>query len=50
MKLKQYPKYKESNVEWIGKIPIEWKIFKIKQIGIITTSSVDKKSNPERVV
>jgi type I restriction enzyme, S subunit len=32
MKLKQYPKYKDSGVQWIGDIPEDWEIqrFKIK--------------------
>jgi len=30
MKLKQYPKYKDSGVQWIGEIPDEWKIYKLK--------------------
>lgn len=32
MKLKQYPKYKESGVQWVGKIPEGWKINKIKHL------------------
>ncbi|NKQ38979.1 MAG: hypothetical protein HF967_05840 [Methanosarcinales archaeon] len=30
MKLKSYPKYKDSGVQWIGEIPEDWKIRKIK--------------------
>lgn len=30
MKLKPYPKYKDSGVEWIGKIPEGWEIKRIK--------------------
>ena len=26
MKLKQYPKYKDSGVQWIGKIPEDWEV------------------------
>lgn len=32
MKLNPYPKYKDSGVEWIGKIPDNWKIFKLKHV------------------
>src|SRR3989344_1386204 len=32
MRLKQYPKYRESNIEWIGKIPENWKSFKLKHL------------------
>jgi type I restriction enzyme S subunit len=28
--MKRYPKYKDSGIEWIGEIPEEWKISKIK--------------------
>lgn len=30
MKLKQYTKYKESGIQWIGKIPEKWETNKIK--------------------
>ena len=32
MKLKPYPKYKESGVQWIGKIPESWKNFRLKHV------------------
>ncbi|MDO8642598.1 MAG: restriction endonuclease subunit S [Candidatus Woesearchaeota archaeon] len=32
MKLKPYPKYKESGVQWIGKIPESWEINRVKHI------------------
>ena len=31
-KLEKYPKYKDSDVEWIGEIPKEWEIAKIKHL------------------
>ncbi|MDU7240414.1 restriction endonuclease subunit S [Clostridium sp.] len=34
---------KESGVEWLGKIPNEWLILKLRNLGNISTSSVDKK-------
>ena len=33
MKLKPYPEYKDSGVEWIGDIPEGWESFKIKLLG-----------------
>jgi len=30
MKLKPYPKYKDSGIEWIGEIPEEWEVRKLK--------------------
>ena len=46
MKYKKYPLYKETNIQWIKEIPQHWSIFRIGQIGKISTSSVDKKSEP----
>ncbi len=44
MKLKRYSKYKSSWIDWIGEIPVEWEVRKIKNIWNLSTSSVDKKS------
>ena len=30
METKPYPQYKESGIQWIGKIPEEWSSHKIK--------------------
>ncbi len=30
MQLKTYPKYKDSDIQWIGKIPEEWEVHRIK--------------------
>ena len=30
MKLKPYPKYKDSGIEWIGEIPEGWEVRKLK--------------------
>jgi len=30
MKLKQYPKYKDSGIQWIGEIPEEWELERFK--------------------
>jgi len=32
MKFKSYPKYKDSGVQWIGKIPEEWEVHRLKYI------------------
>ena len=42
-RFRRYPEYKESSVEWIGKIPAHWKIKKIKHIATL----VSEKSTPE---
>ncbi len=41
--MKRYPEYKESGVEWIGKIPAHWEIGKIKHIATF----INQKSTPE---
>ncbi len=41
--MKRYPVYKESGIEWIGKIPAHWKTEKIKYISTL----VSEKSTPE---
>ena len=33
MKLKPYPKYKESGIQWIGEIPQGWEDYKIRYLG-----------------
>ena len=41
--MKRYPDYKESGVEWIGKIPHHWEVLKAKHVG----SSNPSKNNPK---
>jgi type I restriction enzyme S subunit len=41
--MRRYPEYKESGVEWIGEIPVHWKISKIKHIATL----ISQKSTPE---
>ena len=33
--MKVYPKYKASGVEWLGKIPNNWSVAKLKYLGKI---------------
>lgn len=46
--MKKYPKYKPSGVDWLGEIPIDWKVWKVsrlfKKIGSGTTP---KSGTPE---
>ena len=42
--MKAYPKYKDSGIEWIGKIPEGWGENRLKYIAAVQPSSVDKKS------
>ena len=41
--MRRYPEYKDSGVEWIGAIPKDWEIGKIKHIATF----VSQKSTPE---
>lgn len=36
-------KLKESGIDWIGKIPLHWEVKRLKALGEIETSSVNKK-------
>ena len=38
----RYPEYKESGVEWVGKIPAHWEVQKLKYVANILPSNVDK--------
>ncbi len=41
MKYKQYPSYKDSGIEWLGKIPDEWTCIRMKFLTSITTGNKD---------
>ena len=32
-RFRRYPEYKESSVEWIGKIPVHWKVKRLKYVA-----------------
>ena len=42
MKYKEYPKYEDSGIEWIGRIPEDWKVKKLKFL----TECIDDKRIP----
>lgn len=44
---KPYPLYKDSEVEWIGQIPDDWKVMRLGMLGIFTSSGIDKKINED---
>jgi len=44
MKLTPYPKYKDSGIEWLGKIPEGWEVKRLKYISLVRPSNVDKKT------
>lgn len=45
MKHKPYPKYKPSGIDWIGDIPEGWEVERLANIGIFSSSGIDKKIN-----
>ena len=42
-----YEAYKDSGVEWIGEIPAEWEVKKLKYVAVARPSNIDKKSKNE---
>ena len=45
--VKRYAAYKESGVEWIGGVPAHWEVKRLKELGKIQNSNVDKKTHPD---
>ncbi len=45
MKLKPYPKYKDSGIQWIGEIPEGWEVRKLKRIARIETGNTPSKND-----
>jgi type I restriction enzyme S subunit len=48
--MQRYSKYKDSTIEWIGKIPVDWNIFTMRQVGHFDGSGIDKKINKNEVL
>ena len=46
MKRQAYPAYKDSGIEWLGKIPEHWDVKRIKRIFNILNGSTPKTSDP----
>lgn len=40
--LKPYLEYKESGIEWLGKVPEHWKVKRLRQVANMLVSNVDK--------
>lgn len=43
-RLKPYPDYKDSGIEWLGEIPAHWEVKRLKMLAAVELSNVDKKS------
>jgi type I restriction enzyme S subunit len=50
MKLKPYPKYKDSRVQWIGKIPEGWEVKRLRFNALVNPSGKKALSNPNTLV
>ena len=44
IRLHPYPAYKDSGIEWLGKIPAHWEVTRLKFFTTVQLSNVDKKS------
>ena len=42
-RFRPYPEYRDSGVEWLGKIPTHWKVIRLKTMASVQLSNVDKK-------
>ena len=43
---KAYPKYKDSGVEWLGDVPADWDIRRLKNVSTINPQSLDEDTDP----
>ncbi len=44
--MKKYDSYKDSGIEWLGEIPLNWSLKRNKDISIINGTSLDNNTNP----
>ena len=44
--MRTYEKYKDSGISWIGKVPEDWEVMKIKHIGKLYSGATPTTSNP----
>jgi type I restriction enzyme S subunit len=47
--MRRYDSYKDSGVEWIGEIPTEWGIKRLKNVSDVKPSNVDKHIFPDEI-
>jgi type I restriction enzyme S subunit len=46
MSFPRYPKYKASGVEWLGDVPEEWEVKRLKHNVQLLTEKTDRRNNP----
>lgn len=44
---KRYPRYKDSGVEWIGEIPTNWRVYRLKELARMNPSKTEKNHLPD---
>ena len=44
MSFPRYPEYKDSGVEWLGKVPAHWEVIRARNLGVFSGSGIDKKT------
>ena len=47
MSFPRYPKYKESGVEWLGKVPAHWGVMPIRRAARLESGHTPSRSHPE---
>jgi len=47
--LARYDAYKDSGVEWLGEVPKQWELKRLKELAKIQNSNVDKKSHENEI-
>ncbi|RFF28890.1 MULTISPECIES: restriction endonuclease subunit S [unclassified Wenzhouxiangella] len=47
MSFPRYPEYKDSGVEWLGQIPCDWDVTRVKAASHVIPSNVDKHSKAD---
>ena len=45
-KYQPYPEYKDSGVEWLGKLPVGWEVKRLKYLAPLVTNKASNRTNP----
>jgi type I restriction enzyme S subunit len=46
MSFPRYPKYKDSSVEWLGRVPEHWGVKRLKHCARLVTAKAEERTNP----
>lgn len=47
MKYPAYPQYKDSGVAWLGEVPTDWEVKRLKYLASINDSALPESTNPD---